>query len=72
MMNPVFYMEKIMLQIQTPVNRWRKPTPAERSEPVISSEEILVGNYESWGEIEVKTPDRSGSSPSVLYHKGIK
>ena len=67
----VFCREKIMLKIRTQVNRRRKPTPAERCGPGISSDELLVGNDEPRGEIEVKTPDRNGSSPSVLYHKGI-
>ena len=57
----VFYRENIILQIRTRVSRWRDHTPVERSEPVISSEEILVGNDESRGGTKVKTPDRSGS-----------
>ena len=59
----VFCREKKMLRLRKQVNRWRKPPLAERSELVIRSEEILGGNGESRGGIEVKTSDRSWSTP---------
>ena len=72
MMLLVFCREKILLPIKTRFNVWREPITVERSKPVIRSEEIPEENDKPRGAIEVKTPDRSRSSPLVLYHKGSK
>jgi hypothetical protein len=65
----VFCRKNVLLQCRTRVHDRKNHSPVERKEPVMQSEETPTEEGEHQGEVNVTTPDGSGTSLQFLYHE---